>query len=72
MFFEAKLVSVSQDTTIKIWDLYQPVSAGFKQGEEYEDTAVVIFDHQAPIVSADVLRLDGRAKLASIDESGAL
>ena len=65
VFHDTKLASISRDMTIKLWDLKQPVL-----NRLYEDTPIVLFDHTAPIISADFLRVSDDLKLASIDMSG--
>jgi len=66
------LISYSLDQTIKIWMMHNAV---VNQKKQYEDYPTTIFDHEAQILSADVLKssswTDGSFHLfASIDVTG--
>ena len=64
------LVSVSNDQTIKVWDLKSPF-----QSSRFEDRPITLYDHQSKIVAADILRIDrqqGAPLLASLDLDGVI
>ena len=49
MYYEKKLISVSDDQTIKLWDMRQAVT-------KFEDNPITIFDHRSKIIAVDILR----------------
>lgn len=66
LFIKDKLVSYSKDMTIKIWNLAVSVKSNL-----YEDNPIILFDHEADIISCDILRTDEMNHLlASIDSNG--
>jgi len=70
LFLDTKLISYSLDQTIKVWDLKYPV---VNEKHSYEDYPLTIFDHEAQILSADVLKTEQKHHLlASIDVSGTI
>ena len=74
LFVDMKLVSYSLDQTIKVWPMQNPVLSHKKH---YEDNPVIIFDHEAQILSADVLKSSSLQKenvhlLASVDVTGTI
>lgn len=74
LFAETKLISYSLDQTIKIWPLKHEVVNMKKQ---YEDNPITLFDHEAQILTADVLKSSSWKKgelnyLASLDVEGTI
>ena len=54
-YFDHKLVSVSKDQTIKLWDLRQPLNSQDSKNFMVNNQ-IVLFDHTAPIVGVDILK----------------
>ena len=66
LFIKDKLVSYSKDMTIKVWNLSASVKSNL-----YEVNPIIFFDHEAEIISCDLLRTDEMNHLlASIDSNG--
>lgn len=53
LFHNGQVASVSEDKTIKLWDITAPMDV-FKR--ENQDYPITLYDHQAPIISADLIR----------------
>lgn len=77
---DMKLISVSEDRVIKLWDIRTDIAAPvsipnkpFKpKFHDFEDNPLCLMDHRADIVSVDFNKSIEKPRLASLDRSGKL